>query len=695
MSTKHSISLFTVTILLIFALAVPTGGATATGEKIGLIIDEAGIAGSAWNELAYQGLLRAQTDFGVIGSLYEPADNTEYAAKIQECITDGNILCIGTSIMLAADIETAANANPSVKFAVLDGAFDAPPVNLRGMTFNSKEVGYLAGTLAGNMSVTHNVGVVAGMQVPPVEAFVDGYRNGAYCSAPVEVLVNYTGTFSDPSAGEAAAADLISRSADVIFTVGGQTGNGALLYATQHSVWGIGVDTDTYVTLFGNGTVAGSDKLLTSAMKNLDVPVYQVIKDTVGGLFTSGTMTYDLKNGGVGLAPFHETDGDIPQAVKDELAAIEQGIINGTIDIDYPCQPRFHAEIIENDVFGVDWLGLINVTLTIDDPSNGVGVDFTDTKKTNQAGYVMFDNLGGLTLTPGMFITMTDGDILKEHTVVNLTVEGVGVQNDTVWGTGVSGDWLNIQHCDAVGCSWRRLLQVQPDGTWLADFSVPGGPSPEEQNLLNITYGTTGEALDPDTDADHTDVAWSTPVFDDVSSDFWAADYISSLLNSGITGGCSITPFNYCPGITVTRDQMAVFLLRGEHGSAYTPPPATGTMFSDVPSTHWAAAWIEQLANEGITGGCGPSAYCPSTPVTRDQMAVFLLRGEHGGSYTPPPATGTMFADVPSTHWAAAWIEQLANEGITGGCGSGNYCPATPVTRDQMAVFLVRAFNLP
>jgi hypothetical protein len=185
------------------------------------------------------------------------------------------------------------------------------------------------------------------------------------------------------------------------------------------------------------------------------------------------------------------------------------------------------------------------------------------------------------------------------------------------------------------------------------------------------------------------------PTFADVPFSYWAWQHIERLYFDGITGGCSNTPLSYCPGTTVTRDQMAVFLLRGEHGSAYTPPAATGSMFADVPQNYWAAAWIEQLANEGITGGCGSGNYCPSLPVTRDQMAVFLLRGEHGGGYVPPAATGSMFADVPQNYWAAAWIEQLAAEGITGGCGGGNYCPTTPVTRDQMAVFLVRAFSLP
>jgi hypothetical protein len=139
---------------------------------------------------------------------------------------------------------------------------------------------------------------------------------------------------------------------------------------------------------------------------------------------------------------------------------------------------------------------------------------------------------------------------------------------------------------------------------------------------------------------------------------------------------------------------MAVFLLRGKYGSSYSPPAASGNMFNDVSSDYWAAAWIEQLAREGITQGCGNNYYCPEANVTRDQMAVFLLRAKYGGSYAPPVARGTMFVDVPASYWAAAWIEQLVTEGITAGCGSGNYCPALPVTRDQMAVFLVRTFNL-
>jgi CSLREA domain-containing protein len=185
--------------------------------------------------------------------------------------------------------------------------------------------------------------------------------------------------------------------------------------------------------------------------------------------------------------------------------------------------------------------------------------------------------------------------------------------------------------------------------------------------------------------------------FWDVPLNYWAWNYVERLYAAGITGGCATSPLQYCPEGTVTRAQMAIFLLRGRHGSSYNPPAVgSSTGFGDVPTTYWAAAWIKQLAAEGITGGCGGGNYCPEGVVTRAQIAVFLLRAKHGAGYTPPAVGGsTGFTDVPTTYWAAAWIKQLVAEGITSGCGAGTYCPENPVTRAQMAVFLVRTFNLP
>lgn len=187
----------------------------------------------------------------------------------------------------------------------------------------------------------------------------------------------------------------------------------------------------------------------------------------------------------------------------------------------------------------------------------------------------------------------------------------------------------------------------------------------------------------------------ATATFEDVPTTYWAYQWIEALAANSITGGCSTTPKLFCPDTLVTRAQMAVFLLRSKHGNTYTPPAATGTVFTDVPAGYWAADWIEQLSAEGITSGCSTGLYCPETIVSRDQMAIFLLRSEYGSSYIPPAATGTVFTDISADYWAASWIEQLVNEGITAGCSDTGYCPEQSVTRAQMAVFLVRAFNLP
>jgi lysophospholipase L1-like esterase len=181
------------------------------------------------------------------------------------------------------------------------------------------------------------------------------------------------------------------------------------------------------------------------------------------------------------------------------------------------------------------------------------------------------------------------------------------------------------------------------------------------------------------------------PTFLDVPADYWAFTNVETLADSGITSGCGNG--NYCPKNQVKRAEMAVFLERGMQLRGFNPGPGTGIVFSDVPASYWAGGWIERLADDGITAGCGGGNYCPENNVTREQMAVFLLRAKHGSNYKPPAPSG-LFNDVVLSHWSAGWIEQLAVEGITGGCGNDNYCPKDPVTRDQMAVFLVKTFDL-
>jgi hypothetical protein len=205
--------------------------------------------------------------------------------------------------------------------------------------------------------------------------------------------------------------------------------------------------------------------------------------------------------------------------------------------------------------------------------------------------------------------------------------------------------------------------------------------SPGTANDLIVTNpdGTTG-TLAKAFVADFVDVPSAQPFY----------SYVTTLVSNGITAG--VGGGNYGVDQSTLRQQMAVFLLKAKHGLCYAPSPCSGT-FTDVPCPSTFAAWIEALAAEGITGGCGAGIYCPQNPVRRDQMAVFLLKAEHGSTYQPPSCAGT-FTDVPCPSAFADWIEQLAAENVTGGCGGGAYCPLNPNTRGQMAVFITRSFHL-
>ena len=164
---------------------------------------------------------------------------------------------------------------------------------------------------------------------------------------------------------------------------------------------------------------------------------------------------------------------------------------------------------------------------------------------------------------------------------------------------------------------------------------------------------------------------------------------VSNAITVGVGGGL------YGVDQSTLRQQMAVFLLKGRHGICYVPPDCTPGYFADVACPSTFANWIQALAVEGITGGCGSGNYCPTQPVRRDQMAVFLLKAEHGPAYVPPACVPPgVFPDVPCPGQFTNWIEQLAAESITGGCGNGNYCPLNPNTRGQMAVFITKTFHL-
>ncbi len=214
--------------------------------------------------------------------------------------------------------------------------------------------------------------------------------------------------------------------------------------------------------------------------------------------------------------------------------------------------------------------------------------------------------------------------------------------------------------------------------------AITAAGNPGRVNVVVTNPGQTGATLSNAYFYHYTDVPPSNGFY----------PFVNKLLFDGVSSGCG--GGNYCPTSSVTRGQMAVFLLRSNGGASYNPPPCTTPTFTDVPCSLNFAPWIDDLAARGVTAGCGGGNYCPNDAVTRDQMAVFLLVTKLGSAYTPPAPTG-LFADMPVSNGFTRWAEDLYHRGITGGCATNplRYCPSNPATRGQMAVFLVTTFGLP
>jgi len=199
--------------------------------------------------------------------------------------------------------------------------------------FREDQSGFLAGALAGMITKSGTVAIVAGKEIPPVKKFRNGFDNGAkYVNPEVNLLGVYIDDFNKPDVGGSTAEQFIGEHADVIFGAGGPTGTGGIKAAAAKGTYVIGVDQDEYVSSFARGQVPGADKILTSAIKRVDVAVYDQIKVIVSGGFKgNGVALYQASNGGVGFAPYHDAEKAIPDAVKARITEIQKALADGTL----------------------------------------------------------------------------------------------------------------------------------------------------------------------------------------------------------------------------------------------------------------------------------------------------------------------------------------------------------------------------
>ncbi len=303
------------------------------GMTVRLVTDIGKIDDRTFNQFAYEGMQAAADCFGFDTSYIETASEADYAKNIATSLEGNPDLIITVGFLLATDTLDAANKNPDVKFLGIDQFQPEFPDNYVGVQFREDEGGCLAGTAAGLLTESNVIGVVAGREdVPPVVRYVNAYESCAKKVNPdVNVLSIYNEAFNTPDKGASDAQQFIGEGADVIFGAGGPTGSGGVVEATTQGKWGIGVDQDEYFSTFDGGKAAGADKLATSAIKRVDLSVFDNIVRLLKDDFSGGLYTLSASNGGITYAPPH--DADVPQDVLDKLEETRQALAAGNFDI--------------------------------------------------------------------------------------------------------------------------------------------------------------------------------------------------------------------------------------------------------------------------------------------------------------------------------------------------------------------------
>lgn len=302
------------------------------GFTAGLVTDVGTVNDGSFNQFAYEGLKAAEECFGIQTDFIETANQADYNNNLTTILSSEPDVVITTGFLLADATLTFAQDNPETKWVGIDQFQESYPDNYVGILFREDQGGYLAGALAGLLTESNVIGVVAGREdVPPVVRYVNGYEAGAKSVNPdVEVLRVYNSSFDDPAKGASDAQQMLGEGADVVFGAGGITGSGGVRAAAEAGAWAIGVDQDQYATIFGGGSAQGADRIASSAVKRVDLGVFTQIAEAIRGEFAGGPFQLTAENDGITYAQSH--DADVPEEVLQQLEEVRQGLADGSVD---------------------------------------------------------------------------------------------------------------------------------------------------------------------------------------------------------------------------------------------------------------------------------------------------------------------------------------------------------------------------
>lgn len=315
--------------------------ADAADLKIGLITDVGGVNDGSFNQSAWEGLQRAISELGVEANYLESKTDADYNPNIEAFVDEDYDLIICVGYMLADATRAAAEANPDVKFAIIDDA-TIELDNVSCLMFKQEQASYLVGYVAGLMTEKDNIGFVIGMANENMNLFGYGYCAGALDANPdVKIQQINANSFAEPATGKTSATTEITNGADIIFHAAGGTGLGVIEACQEaEGVYAIGVDSDQ--------SSLAPDTIITSAMKRVDNAVYDSVQALINGTLEGGVHTYDLAAGGVDIAP---TQDLLPDEVVKAVEDVKTKIISGEVTVP-STQAEFEAAY--GDVYELD-----------------------------------------------------------------------------------------------------------------------------------------------------------------------------------------------------------------------------------------------------------------------------------------------------------------------------------------------------
>ncbi len=336
-------------LLALLVLALPASAGVLSSDRPGgpmrvaMLSDGGTFGDNSFNQNCREGIEELMYDDAPIYVQFvETLSSANFERKLAAFAERDYRLLIGIGYRMAPAIEAVATNYPRTLFACVDGDIDPVPHNVWALTFQVDQCAFPAGYLAAAWADLQDpkdpaVAWIGGVDVDSVNQFIVGFRNGALHynaikGKNVRILGGHVGSFDDFSGGKKLAGEFLDDGADVIFGVGSISGNGAIAAAKEYGKWAIGVDTDQYQTLVGE-----QDIILTSCLKRMDRAVKQTVTAALENQFWGGTRYVGtLANHGVGLAPFHDFEEQIPDRLKKELLDLQRRIIEGAIPTGWP-----------------------------------------------------------------------------------------------------------------------------------------------------------------------------------------------------------------------------------------------------------------------------------------------------------------------------------------------------------------------